>query len=60
MTQTWWDVKRPKKHNVHDYQIRRWLSQVSHGGIVGNTAVLIMYNEKHPSQSYLIVEEINS
>jgi hypothetical protein len=46
--------------DLQDYQMRRWLSQVPHGGIVGNKAVLIVYNEEHPSQSYLIVEEINS
>jgi hypothetical protein len=56
MTKTWWDVKRPKKFNLQDYQMRRWLSQVPHGGMVGEKAVLIVYNEQHPSQSILIVE----
>lgn len=42
------------------YQMRKWLSQVPHGGMVGNMAVLIVYNEKHPEQSLLIVEDINS
>ncbi len=40
------------------YQMRKWLSQVPHGGIVGNKAVLIVYNEKAPELSYLIVEDI--
>lgn len=41
-----------------DYQIRKWLSQVPHGGMVGDNAVLIVYNEKHPSASYILVEDI--
>jgi hypothetical protein len=41
------------------YQMRKWLSQVPHGGIVDNKAVLIVYNEKAPEQSHLIVEDIN-
>jgi hypothetical protein len=61
MAKTWWDVKPQKKEtNLQDYQIKRWLSQVPHGGVVGENAVLIVYNEKHPSQSVLIVEGINS
>lgn len=48
-----------KEEDLQDYQMRRWLSQVPHGGIVGEKAVLIMYNEQHPSQSILIVEDIN-
>lgn len=40
------------------YQMRKWLSQVPHGGIVGKKAVLIVYNEKAPELSYLIVEDI--
>jgi len=61
MAKTWRDVKPQKKQtDLQDYQMRRWLSQVPHGGIVGDSAVLIVYNEEHPSQSYLIVEGINS
>jgi hypothetical protein len=56
MANTWWDVKAPETYE--DYQIRKWLSQVPHGGIVGNMAVLICYNEKHPSASIVIVEGI--
>lgn len=44
--------------DIHDYQIAKWLSQVSNGGIVGNFAVLICYNRMHPAQSELIVEDI--
>lgn len=47
------------KEDLQDYQMRRWLSQVPHGGMVGDKAVLIVYNEEHPSQSYLIVEDTN-
>lgn len=47
------------EEDLQDYQIRRWLSQVPHGGMVGDKAVLIVYNEQHPSQSYLIVEDTN-
>lgn len=57
MKTTWWDVKNP---NSNAYQIRRWLSQIPHGGIVGNRAVLIVYNEKHPERSEMIVEELKS
>lgn len=41
-----------------DYQIRKWLSQVPHGGVVGEKAVLIVYNKQHPSASYILVEDI--
>lgn len=47
-----------KEEDLQDYQIRRWLSQVPHGGMVGEKAVLIVYNEKHPSASYILVEDI--
>lgn len=57
MTKKWWDIKEPVD-SLSRYQIKRWLSQVPHGGIVGNMAVLICYNHKHPEQSLLIVEEI--
>lgn len=40
------------------YQMRKWLSQVPHGGIVGDKAVLIVYNSEAPELSYLIVEDI--
>lgn len=50
------DIKPPETYE--DYQLRKWLSQVPHGGIVDNMAVLICYNEKHPSQSLVIVEDI--
>ena len=48
------------QEDLQDYQIRRWLSQVPHGGIVGDKAVLIVYNEDHPSASYILVEDINT
>lgn len=56
---TWWDVKAMPVYpdeTPQDYQMRRWLSQVSHGGMVGKMAVLICYNRKAPSQSVMIVE----
>lgn len=56
----YWDVKASPVYpdeSYEDYQIRKWLSQVPHGGIVGNTAVLICYNEQHPSASLVIVED---
>lgn len=49
---------RAQRESADDYQIRRWLSQVPHGGIVGDKAVLIVYNEEHPSASYILVEDI--
>ena len=48
---------RAQRESYDDYQIRKWLSQVPHGGMVGDKAVLILYNEEHPSQSLLIVED---
>lgn len=50
---------RANRESCDDYQIRKWLSQVPHGGIVGDKAVLIVYNKEHPSQSILLVEDIN-
>lgn len=50
------DIIPPESYE--DYQMRKWLSQVPHGGIVGNKAVLICYNRKHPARSTLIVEDI--
>lgn len=50
-------AKNLEAESPDDYQIRRWLSQVPHGGMVGETAVLIVYNEKHPSASYIVVED---
>ena len=58
----YWDVKASPVYpdeSPEDYQIRKWLSQVPHGGMVGNMAVLICYNEKHPSASLVTVEETN-
>jgi hypothetical protein len=40
------------------YQMRKWLSQVPHGGMVGNMAVLIVYNEEAPERSEVIVEVV--
>lgn len=53
-------AEKTKNETYDDYQIRKWLSQVPHGGIVGKKAVLIVYNENHPSASYIVVEEINT
>lgn len=53
------NLKRERLREPYDdYQMRKWLSQVPHGGIVGDLAVLIVYNEEHPSQSEVIVEGI--
>ncbi len=57
----WWDVKAMpvfRDESPEDYQIRKWLSQVPHGGIVGQKAVLVCYNRMHPARSILIVEDI--
>jgi len=52
------NMKRERLREPYDdYQIRKWLSQVPHGGMVGDKAVLILYNEEHPSQSLVIVED---
>jgi len=52
------DIVPRTKISLQAYQITRWLSQVSNGGIVGNKAVLICYNERHPERSYMIVEDL--
>lgn len=59
----YWDVKASPVYediSPERYQMRKWLSQVPHGGIVGDSAVLIVYNEQAPEQSEMIVEGINS
>lgn len=40
------------------YQTTKWLTSVSRGGLVGNTAVLIVYNSEAPELSYIIKEQI--
>lgn len=57
----YWDIKNHPvftDETPEDYQMRKWLSQVPHGGIVGNKAVLVCYNRMHPARSTLIVEDI--
>lgn len=57
----WWDVKSMpvfEDISAEDHQMRKWLSQVPHGGIIGNLAVLVCYNRMHPARSTLIVEDI--
>lgn len=55
----YWDVKA---HPVYAdepaerYQMRKWLSQVPHGGVVGDMGVLIVYNEKYPELSEILVQ----
>ena len=38
--------------------LKKWLSEVPNGGIVGDKAVLIVYNEEHPELSFVTVEGI--
>lgn len=55
----YWDVKAMPVYPdepAERYQIRKWLSQVPHGGFVGEMAVLICYNKKRPELSELVVE----
>lgn len=55
----YWDVKAMPVYPDEPpeaYQIRKWLSQVPHGGMVGDLAALIVYNKAHPELSELIVE----
>lgn len=55
----YWDVKASRVFediSPERYQMRKWLSQVPHGGMVDDTGVLIVYNKKAPELSYLIVE----
>ena len=51
----WWDIKTPVE-SAERYQMRKWLSQVPHGGIIGDTAYLIVYNREAPERSYVIRE----
>ena len=41
-----------------EYQISKWLTSINRGGIVGNMAVLIVYNSEAPELSYIIKEQI--
>lgn len=50
----YWDIIPPESYER--YQMRKWLSQVPHGGIVGDNAYLIVYNREAPERSYLIRE----
>lgn len=53
------NMKRERLREPYDrYQMRKWLSQVPHGGIVGDKAVLIVYNSEAPELSEMIVEDI--
>lgn len=53
------NLKRERLREPYDrYQMRKWLSQVPHGGIVGDKAVLIVYNSEAPELSEMIVEDI--
>lgn len=40
------------------YQMRKWLTSVPNGAIVGNEAVLVVYNSEAPELSYIIKEPI--
>lgn len=50
----YWDIIPPESYER--YQMRKWLSQVPHGGIVGDYAYLIVYNREAPERSYVIRE----
>lgn len=57
----YWDVKAMPVYPdepAERYQMRKWLSQVPHGGVVGDTGVLIVYNEKYPELSELVVDRV--
>lgn len=57
----YWDVKSTPvfpDEPAERYQMRKWLSQIPHGGIVGKLAVLVCYNRKCPERSFVIVEGI--
>lgn len=57
----YWDVKASPVYediSPERHQMRKWLSQVPHGGIVDGMAVLVVYNKKAPELSELIVEGI--
>lgn len=59
----YWDVKNTPVYPDEPpgrYQMRKWLSQVEHGCIVGNTAMLLCYDKTCPEKSYVIIEDIKS
>ncbi len=49
---------KAQREPAERYQIRKWLSQVPHGGIIENKAFLIVYNSEAPELSYIIKEQI--
>ena len=49
---------RAQRESPERYQMRKWLSQIPHGGIIGNEAYLIVYNSEAPELSYIIKERI--
>lgn len=49
---------RAERESAERHQMRKWLSQVPHGGIIGDEAFLIVYNEEAPELSYIIKEQI--
>jgi hypothetical protein len=54
----YWDVKASpvfEDISLERHQMRKWLSQIPHGGIVGDKAVLIVYNSEAPELSEMIV-----
>lgn len=56
MAQAAIEAKPPEPYER--YQMRKWLSQVPHGGIVDDKAVLIVYNKEYPERSEILVEGI--
>lgn len=62
MNLKWWDIKNVPVYPdepVERHQMRKWLSQIPHGGVYGNLAVLVCYNKHKPERSSVIVEVIN-
>lgn len=49
---------RARRESAERYQMRKWLSQIPHGGIIGNEAYLIVYNSEAPELSYILKEQI--
>ena len=58
----WWDIQRPRtamRLRWERYIVNKFFRTLeTRGGMVGDKAVLFIYNEQSPELSYIILEEI--
>lgn len=54
----WWDIKHPSL-TYNRWLVNRFFKKLeTRGGIVGDKAVLFVYNEKSPELSYILTESL--